>query len=254
MSTGSPIPRAYLSGCRSACQVAAGRAVLRRGREDPAGDEPLPPRLAGRRHHRLRVPEPGRWACWSIPPAASAAGRACYAEFTGRAACLPGAGLRQASGGVLETRCSSGRARRPARAARAAADSRLPRLHGCRGARCVELLVGLPGLSHLLPPAARLTPTGRRSSAPSRAARATRRRAVDADRRRFDSRLLLRERRRTRIAQRAALQRLPAAHRPGDGQGRRGHGLLPLPPPAGAQRGRRRAGRAFGVSPEPSTR
>ena len=37
---------------------------------------------------------------------------------------------------------------------------------------------------------------------------------------------------------------LPAAHRPGHGQGRRGHRLLPLQPPARPQRGRRRARRA----------
>ena len=41
---------------------------------------------------------------------------------------------------------------------------------------------------------------------------------------------------------------LPAAHRPGDGEGDGGHRLLPLHPPGLAQRGRRRA-RAFGVSP-----
>ena len=35
---------------------------------------------------------------------------------------------------------------------------------------------------------------------------------------------------------------VPAAHRPGDGQGRGGHRLLPLQPPAVPQRGRRRAG------------
>jgi hypothetical protein len=37
--------------------------------------------------------------------------------------------------------------------------------------------------------------------------------------------------------------RPPAALRPGDGQGARGHRVLPLPAPAGAQRGRRRARR-----------
>ena len=48
----------------------------------------------------------------------------------------------------------------------------------------------------------------------------------------------------------AALRRqVPAGHGAGDGQGRRGHGLLRLQPPGVAQRGRRRPGR-FGVRPE----
>ena len=78
------------------------------------GDEQLPDGLAGRRHHRLRVHERGRWACWSHRRGLDVLARAGRASSPARRAGLSRAGPRgQGRGAGAAVRR---RARRPWRA------------------------------------------------------------------------------------------------------------------------------------------
>ena len=189
------------------------RRLRRRGRGARLGREDPPPRrgaarLAGRGHRRLRVPQ-RRGGAVRRP------GRRGRADRPLRRADGRDAGVRR------------GRARGPG----PAGDDDV-RARGRAAALAARRAAASPTRWRRCPSTARTSSRGRGASRTTTARRSRRR-----DRRALADALLL-----ARARPRRVRHALPADLAAGDGEGRRGHRLLPLRPPARAQRGRRRPG------------
>ena len=200
--TGSPTRAATSSGSRR------GRRA-RLGREDPRAGR-APARLAGRGHDRLRVRERRDGALRR--PARRGAAHALYEELTGE---TRGRSTRS------RTRRSSSWRGRPSSA----------EVERLRAAACDD------GRASQRPRSRRCTSTARTSSrrrVASRTPTARRSQRCPEDLRRI---LLLEERGHDEF-----VTRFQQTTGPGHGEGRRGHGVLPLLPADGAERGRRRPG------------
>ena len=204
-----PSGRARRPG-RLPAAAARGRRPARVGGEDPRPRRAAA-RLARRGHGRLRVPQRRRGAV-RRPGGRGAADRAVGVEISGDErpfARLRGRGQARAGADHVRARGRPAAARGAARGRRARARARLA--------------AGLPDLRRAVVGARRAR--GPRGDRGGRAAGVARARAA---------------------ARGARLGRvrhaLPADDAAGHGQGRRGHGLLPLRAAAGAQRRRRRPG------------
>ena len=236
-----PRRRARRPGGLPAHGCADATGGLRRGGEDPRGRRGAARVLAGGGHHRLRLPEPGQPAlrrpgrtrrpCGPATPASPASGPATPRSCTrpsSRSCARSWPPRSSGSPGCWPSICERHRrhrdyTRRELRDALAGADRRRSRSTAPTPA-----------------PAARSAPrTGRTWPRPSRAA-ARRRPDLDAELLDFIGRLLGA---RVPGAESRVRGALRAGERAGDGQGRGGHGLLPVPPAGLAERGRRRPGR-----------
>ena len=231
------------------------QTALRGGREDPRARRAAARRLADRRHHRLRVPSArvnGLWVDRAAEAALTAPLRSASpatrrpSPSTARAASAPSCARSLSS----EIHMLAQRARAHRRGATGArATSRSPSLHRAPSPRPS---LRFPVYRTYVRADGSREPDDERTS--RRATRLARRRNPAISASVFD--FLARRapaathgHRSTEAPAAHARVRdaLPAAHRAGDGQGRRGHRVLPLPPPGLAQRGGRRPDR-FGVS------
>ena len=263
ISTACSIPRRYLQRLqRRLDRAPLGSALLSRGREDPGAARDAARGLADRRHHRLRLSEPGAGAA-DRSAAPKRAFTDCYAAVHRRAALVR-------RDRALCPSCTSWKTRWPSELNVLARDmARLARQNPRTAdftrnllRRAIkELIACFPGLSHLHRQQRR---AGRRRSArPELGVGAG---AAQRDRNRPERVQLSRagaERQRWCAQPRSGFSRqslLRCAMRlqqysgPVDGQGRRGHGVLPLQPFHRAERGRRRSRALRRHRRAPSTR
>ncbi len=227
--------RAGREPSRHARRRAGSSSLLRGGREGaPAGGVAAGP-LAGPRHHRVRAPE---------RPERALRGREGSAGARANVRAVHGADRRlrrhRPRGEAARHRHDDGKRAeraRPASRTPGGAAPRVPRLHGTEPdggpARDGRVLPRVPDLRR------RRRPGGQRARP---RARGGGRGGGQAPQPHHEP-LGLRLHRRPPLPHRGAGLRaeVPAAHRPGHRQGRRGHRLLPVPPPALAERGGRRS-------------
>ena len=253
-------PGAYFAACSSGYASAlAQRASDGSGRRAPLyvvvekiarAARARCPRMGGARHHRLPLRQRASTACSSIRAREAALDRA-WRGFVGERRGFDDASCTAASADHARTRW---RASSRVLATRARCASRAPTAARAtsRSTRCAralaEVVACLPGLPHLHRRRSRaargpaLHRLGGRAARERAAAPPTRSvfdfvRDVAARRPRAGAATALRP------SACCASRALPAVHRAGDGQGRRGHGVLPLQPAGVAQRGRRRSAR-----------
>ncbi len=207
--------------------------------------------LAHRRHGRVRVRQPRARACSSTraaPGCSTTSGRAVTGDATDYERVVDAAkrevvtDLFAAELDVLHEQLA--RARRRRRAVSASPTT--------LRAALTEVLVDLPGLPHLRPRGPRRPrPTTTAATSPKRSRGPALDGPTSTSRSTCSPSCSLLEQGGAGVGR--LRHALPAADRPGHGQGRRGHDLLPLPALRGGQRGRRRPERTSAPASRRST-